>query len=178
MPSFEIRRAAPGDEPFLPKVHIQSWQETYPGLIPSAYLDSLSDELAERIEIWQNILVNPKRWAWVAVDDGGAIIGFILFGPPRDENRDTYIELGAIYLLRSHHGGGIGHALLSHGFDFMKSLGYQKSYCWVLEGNPTTRFYEKTGAKFVGQTKIEETAGKDLTELAYEWSTLDLPTRG
>ncbi|QDK44481.1 hypothetical protein DOM22_04565 [Bdellovibrio sp. ZAP7] len=105
MVDFEIRRAAHGDEPYLAKVHIQAWQETYPGLVPDSYLNSLSDELAERVEMWQNILANPKRWAWVVVVNG-SIVGFILFGPPRDENRDTYIELGAIYVLKSHHSGG------------------------------------------------------------------------
>ncbi|QDK44482.1 hypothetical protein DOM22_04570 [Bdellovibrio sp. ZAP7] len=59
----------------------------------------------------------------------------------------------------------------------MKSLGYQKSYCWVLDGNSTTAFYEKNGAKFSGLTKIEETGGVDLTELAYEWSALETKSR-
>jgi GNAT superfamily N-acetyltransferase len=159
----------------ISRVHIQAWQEAYQGLIPATYLDGLSDEFDERVEMWQNILANPKRWAWVAVKND-SVVGFILFGPPRDENHEYYIELGAIYLLAAHKAMGIGFALLSAGFNFMKSLGYQKSYCWVLEGNPTTRFYENTGAKFSGQTKVEETAGKDMTELAYEWPSLDLPT--
>ena len=173
MPAFKIRRAKHGDEEQIAKVHIQSWQETYKGLVSKDYLDKLPEELVERIETWKNILNSPNRWAWVAtVSD--SIVGFILFGPPRDEDRETFIELGAIYLLSEKKGKGIGFALLSSGFEFMKTLNYQKAYCWVLENNPSTLFYEKCGANCFGQTKMEETAGQDLKELAYEWATLDL----
>ena|SRR5437868_1833344 len=173
MSTFKIRRAKHGDEEQIAKVHIQSWQETYKDLVSQDYLDGLPGELIERIEMWQNILNSPKRWAWVATASD-SIVGFILFGPPRDDNRETFIELGAIYLLAEKKGEGIGFAMLSSGFEFMKTLNYKKAYCWVVENNPTTLFYEKCGATFMGQTKIEETAGQDMKEFAYEWATLDL----
>ena len=46
--------------------------------------------------------------------------------------------------------------------------------CWVLENNPTTSFYEKTGASFSGLNKVEETAGQEMKELAYERNSLKL----
>lgn len=125
---IQIRRAAAGDEEQIAKVHIQSWQETYPGLVAQEYLDGLSAEYQERVEMWQKILASSQRWTWVAA-----------------------------------------------GFGFMQSLGYRKAYCWVLDQNPTIRFYERSGARFLGQTKLEETAGQELRELAYEWDSLSLP---
>lgn len=168
MSPLQIRRASFGDEEEIARVHIQSWQEAYRDLISSDYLAGLSEQLSERVEVWRRILRNPKRWAWVALVDG-KIVGFCLFGPPRDENRESYVELGAIYLLAKHKSQGIGFALLSSGFDFMKFQGYKKAYCWVLEGNPTIQFYEKSGAFFSKETKSEETGGQMLLELAYEW---------
>ncbi len=114
-----IRTATSGDENQIAKVHIQAWQEAYKDLIPQEYLDSLPSELEERIDMWKRILANPQRWAWVAETDRG-IVGFVLFGPPRDENREGFIELGAIYLLASKKGKGIGFSLLSAGFNKMK----------------------------------------------------------
>jgi len=170
---IKIRTAKPGDEAGLAKVHIRSWQEAYKGLIPQDYLDNLSSELKNRIEMWKSILTNPKRWAWVAEGANG-IVGFALFGPPRDENRDGFIELGAIYLLASEKGKGIGFSLLSAGFNKMKDLGYKKAYCWVLENNPTIKFYERSGAVFSKKTKVDEIGGKIFNELAYEWDALDI----
>lgn len=170
---FQIRKAKSGDEENLSKVHIQSWQEAYKGLVPQEYLDSLSTELQTRIQNWTKTLSNPQRWVWVATIEN-QIVGFALFGLPRDKNRDEYIELGAIYLLKKYKGLGIGYSLLITGFKTMSSLGYKKSYCWVLEGNPTIGFYEKTGAKHFGLSKEDDIGGKSFVELAYEWDSISL----
>lgn len=168
-----VRKAIPGDEEGLAKTHIQSWQETYKNIVPQGYLDSLPNELHERIQNWSKTILNPKRWLWVATIDD-QIVGFALFGLPRDSNKDGYIELGAIYLLEKFKGLGIGFSLLSEGFSFMYTLGYKKSYCWVLDGNPTVKFYERSGAKFSGDIKNDEIGGQKFNELAYEWESTDL----
>lgn len=170
--NYQIRKAVPGDEAAIAKVHIESWQEAYKGLIPQDYLDKLPAELENRIKMWTSILANPQRWAWVAEGSQG-IAGFVLFGPPRDPNREGFIELGAIYLLASEKGRGIGFSLLSAGFNKMKDLGYKKAYCWVLENNPTIKFYERSGALFSGQTKDDEIGGKKFKEMAYQWDSID-----
>jgi 2-polyprenyl-3-methyl-5-hydroxy-6-metoxy-1,4-benzoquinol methylase/GNAT superfamily N-acetyltransferase len=168
---IEIRKAKQGDEKEIARVHIKAWQESYKGMIQQEYLDNLTSELDARIKMWTSILENPLRWAWVAESSKG-IVGFILFGPPRDPGKETYIELGAIYLLASEKSKGIGFSLLSAGFSKMKDLGFKKAYCWVLESNPTIKFYERSGAKFSGQSKADEIGGKRFNELAFEWETL------
>lgn len=169
-----IRTATLGDENRLAQVHIQSWQEAYKGLLPQEYLDQLPLELENRIKMWKSILANPKRWAWVAENSQGIIVGFVLFGPPRDPDKEGFIELGAIYLLASEKGKGIGFSLLSAGFNKMKDLGYKRSYCWVLENNPTIKFYERSGASYTTQIKEDEIGGKKFKELAIEWDTLSI----
>lgn len=168
-----IRTATSGDENQLAQVHIQSWQETYKGLVPQEYLDQLPSEIEDRIKMWKSILVNPQRWAWVAENSQG-IVGFALFGPPRDPDKEGFIELGAIYLLASEKGKGIGFSLLSAGFNKMKDLGYRRSYCWVLENNPTIKFYERSGASYTGQVKKDEIGGRKLNELTYQWDSLNI----
>lgn len=171
MKNYEIQSALIGDQDQLAKVHIQAWQEAYAELIPQSYLDGLSAELDERTENWRRALVNPERWIWVA-RVSGKIVGFSLFGPPRDQLREKYIELGAIYLLAEYKGQGIGFALLQAGFRFMRKQGYQKAYCWVLQGNPTIRFYERSGAVFRGLVKVDKIGEQDFRELVYEWDEI------
>lgn len=168
-----IRTATSGDEYQLAQVHIRSWQEAYKDLVPQDYLDQLPAELEDRIKMWKGILENPQRWAWVAESSQG-IIGFALFGPPRDPDKEGFVELGAIYLLASEKGKGIGFSLLSAGFNKMKDLGYSRAYCWVLENNPTIKFYERSGASYSGQTKEDEIGGKKINELAFEWKSLSI----
>lgn len=171
MTKFIIRRIKDGDEVAVSRVHIQSWQESYRGLVPDLYLDQLNSKLNERIENWRKAIANPQRWIWVA-EIQNAIVGFVILGPPRDTDREGYIELGAIYLLADYKRMGIGYSLLKEGFVKMKELGYSKAYCWVLENNPTIRFYEKTGAKASMLVKQDEIGGKNLNEIAYEWKDL------
>jgi GNAT superfamily N-acetyltransferase len=172
MAEIKIRPAKSGDEHAIASVHIRSWQEAHHGLIPQDYLDALANELEDRVKMWTNILANPQRWSWV-VDGPNGIVGFVLFGPPRDPNREGFIELGAIYLLASENGKGIGFSLLSTGFNKMRDLGYKNAYCWVLESNPTIKFYERSGAKFSNKIKEDEIGGKQFKELAYEWNSFN-----
>ena len=171
--NIKIRTAQTGDEEQLARVHIQSWQESYAGLLPQDYLDQLPSELNGRIDNWKSTLEIPNRFVWVAEGERG-IVGFVLFGPPRDKNKEGYIEVGAIYLLASEKGKKVGFSLLSAGFNKMRALGYKKAYCWVLENNPTIKFYERTGAQFSSQVKHDEISGKSINELAYHWEDLNI----
>lgn len=173
MDRVTIRPVKVGDEHRLATVHIKSWQEAYAGLMPEQYLEQLPSEHNQRVEMWSRVIANPARWAWAAVDND-EIVGFVLFGPPRDKNRDGFIELGAIYLLESHKNKKIGFSLLSAGFNKMKGLGYKRAYCWVLENNPTIKFYERTGAKFSSEVKQDEIGGKSFKELLYEWDDINI----
>jgi hypothetical protein len=76
--------------------------------------------------------------------------------------------------LVSEKGNGIGFSLLSAGFNKMRDLGYKKAYCWVLEGNPSIQFYERTGAAFSNQVKEADIGGQSFNELAYDWDSLNI----
>lgn len=173
MDDILIRPAKAGDENQITSVHIKAWQQSYAGIISQDYLKQLSSEYIQRVEMWKHIIANTERWAWVA-ENNGEIVGFVLFGPPRDKDRDGFIELGAIYLLESHKKRKTGFSLLSAGFNKMRDLGYKKAYCWVLENNPTIKFYERTGAKFSSQVKQDDIGGKNFNELAYEWNNISI----
>lgn len=173
MNDYQIRRTVHGDEEKIARVHIQAWQEAYKNILPQDYLDDLPSSMEDRVKMWKNSIAHQQRWSFVA-ETNKEIVGFILFGPPRDKDKNSFIELGAIYLLASEKNKGIGFSLLSAGFDLMKNLGYHRAYCWVLENNPTIQFYEKTGARFSGNKKVDEIGGKNHNELCYDWPSLNI----
>lgn len=54
MASVSIREATLQDAADIARVHIMAWQETYRGIAPQTYLDSL--DINERIESWKSRL--------------------------------------------------------------------------------------------------------------------------
>lgn len=151
------RFATPDDRDAIAKLHVQAWQETYPGLVPDTHIARMGVEM--RQGIWGQIL---DRGMEVSYLPG---IGFAHLGRHRDDAlRETYPnELYSLYTLRSAHGQGAAQALLAHaiGSDFVPFTAS------VLKGNArATRFYEKIGGQRVTETK-EEIDGKVLTDIVF-----------
>ena len=67
-------------------------------------------------------------------------------------------------------GEGLGRALLMEVARWLYSQGYQSMLVWVLAANRASGFYERLGARKVGQQTIE--IGVSLLETAYGWQSL------
>ncbi len=160
-----IRLAQPSDSKAIAKVHVQSWQETYEGIIPADYLANLSVE--QRESMWTEILSspNPDHVFVAMVDD--EVVGFISGGSAREEHGFD-AELYAIYLLKKFHKRGIGKELFNHLKASLRQNGFSGMYLWVLRDNATTEFYRAMGGK-IGAQKEETIGGKALIEDLYYW---------
>lgn len=169
--SVLIRPAKPKDAAEIANVHVHSWREAYRGLLPQTYLDELPTTFKRRVELWKRLTVEDTQAVFVA-DAPCGIVGFACFGQSRDKALVDHGELSAIYLLEKFQGQGLGAALLQLGMDKLQSWEFTKAYCWVLDSNPTIRFYEKSGAVFNGMEKTEEIGGQTVTELAYVWNRI------
>ena len=167
-----IRRAKAGDEGEIANIHINSWREAYRGLLPQTMLDELPLTFKRRQTMWQKAIQENKSVIYVAQSNYG-IIGFACFSETKEEFFKGYFEVNAIYLLEKFKGKGIGFSLLKHGLQSALALGFSKAFCWVLEDNPTIKFYEKSGAIYTGQEKLDEIGGKKVIEKAFAWSDLE-----
>lgn len=165
-----VRPGIPGDEAEIANVHTHAWLQTYRGLVPDAYLDERPLTFRQRLNWWRNV-VSGKDAASVFVAESAkhGIVAFCAVQRARDEEFAGYGEIGAIYSLREYQGRGLGAALFREGRAFLAGRGMARTYLWVLEGNPTIRFYEKMGGKLLRSTKNVD-FGKPLKELAYEWT--------
>jgi L-amino acid N-acyltransferase YncA len=78
---MNIRPAAQSDVENIGSIHVESWQETYRGLIPDAVLDSVT--VGARVAMWRNTIEHHSATTpiFVAEVAGGDIVGFAAGGP-------------------------------------------------------------------------------------------------
>lgn len=144
-----VRPARPADAEGMARVHVQSWKETYRGVMPDALLDD-PEAPARRKRMWTAVLTD-ERYAsnTVAVAEvGGRIVGIAMSGPEDGGARALHV----LYLLAEHHGSGLGRRLLQatvpDGTD---------ASLWVADPNPRAQaFYRAAGFVPDGVTKVEE----------------------
>ncbi len=169
-----IREGRVGDAPEIANVHLNSWREAYRDILPKNFLDQLPLSFKRRMTWWNQVTADPAAHDLFVAEAKSGIVGFSLFGSARDPEMQRYRELGAIYLFEAFKEKGIGFALLKLGMRKALDRGFTKSYCWVLENNPTIRFYERSGAVLrAGHQKQDEIGGKVFNEFLYEWNDLE-----
>ena len=164
--SFSIRAAHLDDAGLLAQVHVDGWRWGYRGVLPDAFLDSLSIEA--RAERWRAILARgaARERNWIAMDQLGCA-GFASTGPGRDAPEGVG-ELYAIYVAHRVVGTGLARALLARAVDELRTLGDHRAFLWVLEQNPRARrFYEREGWRADGSAKSDVIGGALVTELRY-----------
>ena len=164
-----IRPANTSDAAHIAHVHVASWQTTYAGIVPGEYLAALDE--TEREVDWKDWLARDIL-AYAAELDG-KIVGFISGGAIREPIEDYDAELYALYLLKSAQGQGIGTRLLQQLAIALLRTGRRSMMVWVLEQNPATHFYARTGASSLTSKNIE-IGGATLVEIAYGWPDVRL----
>jgi GNAT superfamily N-acetyltransferase len=169
-----IRKATINYAAEIANVHINSWREAYKGLISDEYLNDRPLHFKNRYELWKKVTINEKQVTLVAESEEHGVVGFINGTHGRDQGYEDYVEVWCIYLLEKYHGKKIGFNLLNLYFDAHIKKGFSKGYLWVLDNNPTIRFYEKTGGQYNGQQKEDNIAGKKVKELCYIWEDIQL----
>jgi ribosomal protein S18 acetylase RimI-like enzyme len=167
-----IRPARREDAAALASIHVRSWRETYPGLLPASVIDAATPEV--RLAEWTRRLaaIRPRSGLWLAELEG-APVGFAGAGPARDPAAlGTPGELYSLYLLRAAQGRGLGAALLRRAAAHLAALGLPAMGCWVAEENlRAIGFYAAMGG-IPGPRRIEHRPEGDFPEIAYIWSGL------
>lgn len=172
--TIRVRDATPDDVEGVARVHVQSWRETYAGLLSADALAGLSVE--ERAAMWRQAVtrVNPRARFLVAQTATGEIVGFARGGPARagEDLLGTEAEIYAIYLVDSVKRQGLGRRLMRGVFDHLGGSGFASAGLWVLTGNiPARRFYEAIGG-VPGPEQPLELRGERVSEIAYRFEPI------
>lgn len=172
---INFREATVADCLAVARVHVQSWQESFAGIVPQTFLDKMSVE--QRTEAFEQGFSAASYKMYVAESPERGVVGFADFGAPRESIDDYEGELYAVYLLPEVQRKGVGGRLFNLGVEHLVRSGRSSMYLLALEVSPYKSFYEKMGGRIVGrkQTEIE---GIEYDELIYGWDSLDAPNKG
>lgn len=165
-----IRSALPADANRIARAHVASWRASYQGIVSDEILATLSVE--ERARNWQRQLEAPQPGCFVYVaEQDGNIVGFASGGPERSDDPIYKGEIYALYLVKESQRQGIGRMLVEASVISLLVNGLESMLIWVLRDNPSRRFYEAMGGKFLREQGIE-IRGQRLMEVAYGWDNL------
>ena len=152
-PSFSIRAPREDDVEVLASLHVATWKETYAHLLPADYFSAAVLEQRRRQWTWIVQNVSAEWRAAVAETDAG-LVGFALASPADGEDAPRPTVLNMLYVLRSHHGTGIGQALLDD------VLGTRPGFLWVAQDNARAQaFYRRNGFAADGVEVVDELTG-------------------
>lgn len=171
-----IRTACRADARDLASVHVASWRETYPGMVPEAMLSTLSVD--GRTAMWEQVLGQPATSASTVVyviEVDRKIIGLGSCGSQRTatlKERGYDAEVNAIYVLKAFQRRAVGTRLLSTMASNLSARGFSALSLWVLrDNNVARRFYERHGGQMIAE-RDDVRANGVLIEVAYGWMDL------
>ena len=165
-----IRPAQMSDLPALPRVHVETWEAAYRGLLPDALIDSFT--LERRIQQWTGWLTQPTPGVrtFAALDDAGEPFGFATAGPIT-HGRGFEGELLGLYVHPQRQRIGAGRALIASAATYLFQSHLRSMIVWVLAANPACQFYERLGGRLVAR-EIRDLYGWRVDEAAYGWDDI------
>ena len=146
-----VRPARAQDAAEIAAVIVQSWRETYRGIVPDRMLDD-PGFLEDRERFWTAALTDERyRFNRIAVAErDGRLIGVGMSGPV--DEADWALHLYVLYVLATDHGTGTGLALLDAVVEPRESVAV-----WVADPNPRAQaFYRKHGFVADGTVTVDD----------------------
>jgi ribosomal protein S18 acetylase RimI-like enzyme len=164
---MEIRLATSADAVGVAIVQVRTWQAAYRGVMPDAFLDTISLEV--RTQAWRGALERGQPELWVACL-AAEVIGWVAFGGSRDGDAAASTgEIEAIYICPEYWATGLGRALWLKARERLKNRGFTSITLWVLsENSRAIRFYRAAG--FLPDWHSEKSisiGGKELKEVRF-----------
>ena len=163
--SMVIRPSQKDDAHSMSRVYVQTWRDTYLGILPYGYLYSMS--VSELEQGFLNELQSKHVISYVA-EDAGRVIGFISGGYERQSEHIYNGEIYALYVLKNYQRQGTGTQLVSALVKQLNQFGIYSMQVKVLEHNPYRRFYEKINGIYLRRQRMPF-AGEILDVAAYGW---------
>lgn len=164
-----IRPATIEDAGSIARIHVESWQSTYAGLLPDRVLLDLDSRIHEQ-RWWRHALTRrrPQQAVLVVEDKEKGVVGFGSCGPSRDRGLPFRGEIYTIYLRDEFQGGGIGKRLFLALTGNILSHQGPTMVVWALKTNPNRFFYQALGGRYVAR-RSGKLGGAEIEEVAFGW---------
>jgi HAD superfamily hydrolase (TIGR01458 family) len=171
---IQIRTAHPPDASALAHIQVDSYQNSYAGIFPPAYLDHFTYQ--EQTQDWIDWMADRETLdiLLVATGETGEVYGYALGRPGRTTIPPYDCELVSLHVGREFQRGGVGRALMRAMGERFQQAGCRSLLVWVLEKNAARVIYEHLGGWPVGRQTIHlgEDGEVSAEEVAYGWPSL------
>lgn len=168
MQNIIIRKASLDDIEEVALLHVNSWYETYSGIISQSYLENMKNNLVKRIERMRNEF--NLRMMIVAVIDN-EIVGFSEFVLSNEFSKDLDIdcELCGLYIKNGYKNLGLGSKMFEYVVNLFKENNKKKMGLWCVKENiPAITFYEKKGG-ILTKEKTFTIDNQEYSEVSYTY---------
>ncbi len=148
-----LRRALPADAQTVGRIHVESWNVVYRGIMPDDVI--ARTDLAYRTRFWADRIADAE-WPVYLIEEAGQGVAFCQMVPTKDADDDaTRVgHITSLHVLPRLRGRGYGRALIDHVCDEFQRRGFAEVTLWVLEENrDARRFYEQRGFHLDGGTR-------------------------
>lgn len=170
-----VRPARPGDAEGIARVYIESWHDTYAGVLPAQLLCAMTPR-GQSARWRAAIRARGREKVLVAEHENSVILGMASFGPARDGVLAFDGEVYTLYVDPSFYGRGIGRALLRASFRDLRARGFSSCVIWAHAKNPARFFYEAMGGRMIAE-RTAKLMGDAVPETAFGWRRLALTER-
>lgn len=159
--------AGPGDADALARLHVDTWRETYVGLLPAGHLGAM--DVKRHARRWRAQLAASVKPAPVLLAERrGGLVGYCAGGRAKDADAEVF----TLYVLREAQGGGVGAELLRAMARVLEAEGARSLHLWVLAGNIRAQaFYRRLGGAADCSRPVSGWGG-GLMETRYVWSAI------
>jgi hypothetical protein len=164
--ALRLRTARPADAPAIAAIQTASWQDTYRGLLPDAFLDAALAALL--LTRWEDALGGRRRpGAVILATAGGAAAGFVAAWR---EGANAHVD--NLHVRPGMRSAGIGRALLGFAAFRLMQMGCDTADLWVLTGNGDgLRFYTRLGGVVV-QQQNRPAQGQMVPQTRVAWADI------
>ena len=172
---ISVRPARPEDAGGVARVYIESWHDTYAGVLPAQLLCAMTPD-GQGARWRATIRAHGQEKVLVAEHEYFGVVGMTSFGPSRDGAIGFDGEVYTLYVDPSFFGRGVGRGLLRASFVQLRKLGFSSCVIWAHARNPARFFYEAMGGKLIAE-RTAKMMGDAVPETAFGWASLALAER-
>jgi L-amino acid N-acyltransferase YncA len=171
--ALTIRQARPNDAADIARVYIDSWHDTYPGVLSKQLLCAMTEK--GQAARWR-MAIDRKELVLIAENEKHGIIGMASAGATRDRDLGLDGEVYTLYIDPAFFGRGAGRLLLNGAFVELRRRAFRSCVIWAHARNNARFFYEAMGGRLVAE-RNGRIMGDTVPEVAFGWKTLALVER-
>lgn len=172
--ALQIRPARLDEAADVAQVYIDSWHDTYPGVLPTALLRAMTPR--GQTARWEAAIRATGRETVLVADSRHGIIGMASLGGARDGALGFDGEVYTLYVDPAYFGMGVGRALLKGAFASLREDGCSSCVIWAHAKNHARYFYEAMGGRLIAE-RTARLMGEPCPEVAFGWKVLALAER-